>query len=193
MKPSAIGHPRRTRSQGGLQAAFTLVELVVVMTIIVIVIGTVAPSFKGFLQGRNLNNEARRVLSLTHFGLVRAVGEGVPVDLWINVKQGRYGLAACGGYTETRTNAVEFGLDQGVQMMVSPPPGALTQSNYWTPSTTRGGSMPVIRFQPDGFISDTSPQSIVFRQGQGAQIWLVENPNHVRYDLQTDHAKATRF
>lgn len=159
----------------------------------VIVIGAVAPSFKGFLQGRNLNNETRRFLSLTHFGLVRAVAEGVPVDLWINVKQGRYGLAASGGYTETRTNAVDFTLDPQVQMMVSPPPGTLTRSNFWTPSTTRGGGLPAIRFQPDGFISDTSPQSVVFRQGQGAQIWLVENPNHMRYDIQTDHAKATRF
>ena len=82
----ATGHPRAT-SKPAPCTAFTLVELVVVMTLMVIAIGVAAPSFKGFLQGRNQEDEARRFLSLTRYGLSRAVAEGMPVDLWINVKQ----------------------------------------------------------------------------------------------------------
>jgi len=169
--------------------------MVVVMTIMVVIIGTVAPNLKGFLQGRNLTNEARRFWSLTHYGSSRAINEGVPVDLWIDVKRGTYGLAASGGYTETKTNAVTMTLDADVKMAVSPSPGTLTQSNFWTPSAlsrTRGG-LPVIRFQPDGFISDNSPQSVIFGQGTAPQIWIAENPNHTRYEIEFNHAKLVRF
>jgi len=167
----------------------------------VIVISVAAPTFKAFLKGRDLENEARRMLSLTHYGAIRAVSEGLPVDLWINVKQGRYGLAACGGYTESKTNAVSFYLNnesdaqkQSLQLQVSQPPGMLTTaSNFWTPSTARRGGMPVIRFQPDGFISDTSPKTVKFAQGTDPEIWLVENTNHTRYEIQLNHAKSMRY
>jgi Tfp pilus assembly protein FimT len=136
----------------------------------VIVISVAAPTFKEFLKGRNLENEARQFLSVTRYGASRAVSEGLPVDLWINVKQNKYGMTAAGGYTETRTNAaaLTFTLDENVQMQVSQPPGMLTTvSNWWTPSTVRRGAMPVLRFQPDGFISDTSPKVVKFEEGQG--------------------------
>jgi type II secretion system protein H len=196
----ATGHPQPTGSnEGGMRAGFTLVELIVVMTILVVTISIVAPSFKGFLRGRNLTNEARRFLSITHYGSTRAVNEGVPVDLWIDVKGGRYGLAASGGYTETKTNTVDFTMDKDLKMMASPPPGTLTTSNWWTPQMTRSrGRFPVIRFQPDGFISETSPQDVVFAdvtgaKTTGAQIWVVENPNHTRYELDLNHRTMARF
>jgi len=194
----AIGLPG-TSNKPPMRAGFTLVEMVVVMSIMVITIGVVAPSFKGFLQGRNLANESRRFLSFTHYGSVRAINEGVPVDLWMDVKAGRYGLAASGGYTETQTNEVDFLLDKDLKMMVSPPQGTLTRSNWWTPDMTRGrGRLPVIRFQPDGFISDSSPQNVVFAdtsgpKGAGSQIWIVENPTHTRYDIDYNHRQVARF
>jgi Tfp pilus assembly protein FimT len=169
--------------------------MVVVLTIMVVVIGTIAPNLKGFMQGRNLANEARRFWSLTHYGMARAVAEGVPVDLWMDVKRGTYGLAASGGYTETKTNAVTLTLDPDVKMAVSPPPGSLTQSNFWTPSTlaqARGG-LPVIRFQPDGSVSDTSPGSVIFGQGTAPQVWVTENTNHTRYEIEFNHTKLVRM
>ncbi|MGA2543111.1 MAG: prepilin-type N-terminal cleavage/methylation domain-containing protein [Verrucomicrobiota bacterium] len=187
----ATGHPP-TNSKAGPPRAFTMVELVIVMTIMVIAVGVAAPSFKAFLQGSNLENEARRFLSLTRFGAGRAVAEGLPVDLGINVKQNKYWLAAVGGYTETKTNVSWFMADNNVQMLVSQSFGALTQSNFWTPSVMRGASLPIIRFQPDGFVSETSPQIIKFRQASGPEIWIVQNPNHLRYDLQLDHARSSR-
>lgn len=185
----ATGHLRPLNSRPGPRPAFTLVELVIVMSIIVITVAVAAPSFQAFLHGRNLEDEARRFLSLTRFGENRAVSESVPVDMWINIKQNRYGLAAAGGYTETKTNVWTYTADANVKMFVSPPPGTLTQSNFWTPSNLRGGATPLIRFQPDGFISETSPQIIKFRQGTDPEIWVVENPNHQRYDLELGHGK----
>jgi prepilin-type N-terminal cleavage/methylation domain-containing protein len=198
----AIGHrlPTGSRINGATRAGFTLVELIVVMTILVVTISIVAPSFRSFLRGRNLTNEARRFLSITHYGSVRAVSESVPVDLWMDVKSGRYGLAASGGYTETKTNTVDFIMDKDLKMIVGPAPGMLTTSNWWTPTMTRArGRFPIIRFQPDGFISETSPQEVVFQDATGGnktvgtQIWLVENPNHTRYELDLNHRTVTRF
>jgi len=44
--------------------AFTLIELMLVMAILLIVLAVSFPSLRGFFRGRNLDNEARRFLSL---------------------------------------------------------------------------------------------------------------------------------
>src|SRR5271163_3806543 len=85
-------------------AAFTLIELILVMTMMIIVVGVVFPSLKGFFHGRNLDNEARQFISLTRYGQSRAIAEGIPVELWINPGQARYGLQALSGYSESQTN-----------------------------------------------------------------------------------------
>ena len=168
----------------GPRPAFTLVELVIVMSLMVIAISAAAPSFRTFLTGRNQESEAWRFLALTRYGSSRAVSEGLPVDLWINIKQNKYGMAASGGYTETKTNALNFIVDTNVLMVVTQAPGMLTTvSNVWTPLTARRGAMPVIHFQPDGFISDASPESIYLRQGKESQICIAKAPTHLEYDI----------
>jgi prepilin-type N-terminal cleavage/methylation domain-containing protein len=179
--------------KAGPRAAFTLVELIVVMSLMVIAVSVAAPSLRFFLKGRSQEDEARRFLELARYGSSRAVEEGLPVDLWINVKQNTYGMAACRGYTESKTNSVTFQADADVTMQVSQPPGMLTQSNFWTPFNTRRGAAVILRFQPDGFISDTSPQIVKFTQGDNSEIWVTENSNHMRYDLELNHRRTGRF
>jgi type II secretion system protein H len=174
----AIGKQKDNR------AAFTLVELVLVMTVMVVAIGVVFPSLKGFFHGRNLDNEARQFLSLTRLGRSRAIAEGVPVELWINQRQAKYGLQALSAYTETKTDPKTFTVDQNVRLTVSPPLSLLTHSNVWTQKSGQVGALTKIRFQPDGFISDTSPQNIYFQQPDTRnEIWLAENPTHTRYEI----------
>src|SRR5438270_8363826 len=75
----------RVRSNEQRRArAFTLVELILVMTLLLIVMCVALPSLKGFFRGRNLDSEARRFLSLARYGQSRAVSEGVPMVLWID-------------------------------------------------------------------------------------------------------------
>jgi Tfp pilus assembly protein FimT len=187
----ATGHPPDLKA--GPRMAFTLIELIVVMSLMVIAVSIAAPSLKFFLKGRSHEDEARRFLELTRYASSRAVEEGVPVDLWVNIKQNTYGMAASRGYTETKTNAVSFKADADVQMQISQSLGLLTQSNFWTPFNTRRGAVAILRFQPDGFISDTSPQTVKFIEGQDPDIWVTENANHMRYDLELDHRKTGRF
>src|SRR5665213_2986277 len=177
----AIGKLRNKRR------AFTLVELIVVMVMMLVVMAVIFPALKGFFRGRNLDNEARQFLSLTRYGQSRAVSEGVPVELWINPKQGSYGLQALSGYSETQTNAQRFTLDDTVKISFSAPSAVLVRSNYWTQASGLFGAVTKIRFQPDGFISDTSPENIFFRQGDGSEVWVGEAPTHLQYEIETGH------
>ncbi len=68
----------------------------------------------------------------------------------------------------------------------------MTQSNLWTQSAPPVGSLPMIRFQPDGFISETSPDQIVFRQGADDPIWIAESANRLKYEIQASHSPPVR-
>ena len=175
---------RKNNAKARRCAAFTLIELILVMTIMVIIISLVFPSMKGFFQGRNLDNEALRFLALTRLGQSRAINEGVPVELWVNQKDGSYGLEALSGYTETQTKPEQYDLDSSVTVTLSASSSVLARSNYWSQAKAQFGAVTKIRFQPDGFISDVSPRNIYLRQGTGSQIWIAEAPTHLEYDIQ---------
>lgn len=175
--------------------AFTLVEIILVMTIMIMVIGAVFPSLKGFFHARNLDGEARRFLSLTRYGQSRAIAEGIPVELWIDPVRARYGLQTLSGYTRTDTNPIAYALDDTVKVAFSAPSSVLAHSNYWTQNITQAqvGTMVKIRFQPDGCISDTSPENIFFQQKDtGEEEWVAEASTHTRYELQTGTPKSSR-
>jgi len=173
------GKPRRSR------AAFTLIELILVMTIMLVIVSMVFPSLKGFFRGRNLDNEALRFLALTRFGQSRAVNEGLPVELWVNQRTGTYGLEAVSGYTETKnkTMPMTYKLDPSLQIVLPVATTVMVHSNYWSQTKAITGTLTKIRFQPDGFISDASPKNIYLRQGTESQIWIAEAPSHLEYDI----------
>ncbi len=179
----AIGLKKRNNVRP--QAAFTLIELILVMTIMMVIVGIAAPSLKGFFKGRNLDNEAVRFLAVTRYGQSRAINEGIPVELWVNAKGGAYGLEAVSGYTETEKKQQQYNLSPGVMIELSKPPTltatATTHSNYWMQTKAQVGNTTRIRFQPDGFISDMSPQNIYLRQEDRSQITIAEAPTHMGY------------
>jgi type II secretion system protein H len=162
------------------RSGFTLVELILVMTVMIVIISLVVPSLKGFFRGRGLNNEAVRFLALTRYGQSRAINEGVPVELWVNPKAGSYGLEALSGYTETQTKPETYTVDSTVQIALSPSSTVMVHSNYWSQSKAQFGAVTKIRFQPDGFISDASPANIYLRQNDGT-VWIAEAPTHLEY------------
>ena len=74
--------------------AFTLIELILVLALLVIITSLAAPAMANFIRGRALDSEARRLVALMHAGQSRAVSEGMPMVLWVDEKQGAYGLEA---------------------------------------------------------------------------------------------------
>jgi len=76
------------------RCAFTLIELILVLALLVIITSIAVPAVSRFVRGRALDSEARRLFALTHAAQSRAVSEGVPMLLWVDEKNGAYGLAA---------------------------------------------------------------------------------------------------
>jgi type II secretion system protein H len=166
--------------------AFTLIELILVMALLVIVIAVAAPSLSRFMRGRTLDSEARRFVSLTRYGQSRAVSEGVPVVLWINTRQGSYGLRQEAGYTEQDAKAVDFLLDKDLRLEVAGLPAQLGPLAQVRATRQSDPNSPMLRFPPDGFIDETSPQSVVIRDQRGESIWITQSRNRLNYEIHTN-------
>src|SRR6185436_5072643 len=92
------------------RSAFTLIELILVMTVLTIAASITAPALANFFRGRTLDSEARRFLALTRQGQSRSASEGLPMELWLDVQQGAYGLEAEPSYEPEDPKAVNFTL-----------------------------------------------------------------------------------
>jgi type II secretion system protein H len=185
------GSKRNDRGAARPGNAFTLIELILVMAMLLIVLGVAFPSLKRFFRGRNLDSEARRFLSLTQYGQSRAVSEGFPRVLWIDARRRAYGLQTQAGYTDSDTKAVEFALGDDLQVEVQAPASA-TRATQLNRSIAGVGNLPTIRFTPDGFLGESSPVGILLRQGADDSIWIVESTNRMNYEIQASHSPIGR-
>jgi len=189
---------------------FTLIELILVMTILTAVIGLAAPSLANFFRGRTLDSEAKRLLALTRHGQSRAVSEGIPMDLWVDTAQGTFGLEAEASYNSTDSRALDFTLDKDIRIEVinvdpantantaraaSTANPARTASLRTTGNLMRSASqplvvsehpnLPTVRFLPDGSISESSPQVLRLSDRDGASLWLALSRDLVNYEIRT--------
>jgi len=162
------------------------------MALLAIVLAVGAPSLARFFRGRTLDSEAKRFLALTRYGQSRAVSEGVPMVLWIDAKQGTYGLTAESTYAEQDGKAVQFTLDGNLKVEVEMPPAGVVQSNQWNPPSQIAGDAQTIRFMPDGFISDASPGRVLIREGDDGGLWIAQSRNRLNYEIQTDNSPGLR-
>ena len=181
--------PRRLRRA----AAFTLIELILVMAILIMAVSLTAPTLSHFFRGRTLNSEARQLLALTRNGQSRAVSEGLPMDLWLDVEQGTFGLGAEPSYETSDPKAVDFRLDGGLRLevvnntVVAPVitmNRAQQASSASVPRVTLvHANLPTIRFLPDGSFSETSPQALRLTDRDGASLWVRQARDRVSYEI----------
>ncbi len=188
------------RSRAG---GFTLIELILVMALLVIAVGVTYPALKGFFHGRVLDAEAHRLLALSRYGQTRAVTEGVPMLLWIDARTGTYGLEASPGYLDQDDKAVEFELDDDLELEVSRDTlrsgervtGLATVDAPRSSPSLRSAvrtltGLPAIQLLPDGFIGDTSPEFVKLLEGEVDARWLVQNTNRLGYELRSEEPPA---
>ena len=184
------------------ERAFTLVELLLVMSLLTVVLAIAAPSLGNFFRARSLDSEAQRLLGLTRAGQNRAVSEGLPMVLWLDAQQRRYGLEAEPTYEDQDPRALEFALSKDVDLAV-PNPTARTNANAGSnPITGRSVARPVvslsneranlpqIRFLPDGSIGDTSPLSVQLADQDGRKLSLAQSVNRMNYEIQSPRTNA---
>lgn len=172
--------------------AFTLIELMLVMAILLIVLAVSFPSLRGFFRGRNLDNEARRFLSLTRYAQNRAVSEGYPMVLWVDAKQRTYGMQAQTGYLDEDDKSVEYKIDETLELEVTRSTLVRTTATQRNETASVAGNLPAIRFMPDGFYSDSSPERIAIRQDDKDEVWIAKSENRLTYEIQTSNQQVAR-
>ncbi len=154
--------------------AFTLFELILVMALLVIITSMVAPAMSGFVRGRALDAEARRLFALIHAGQSRAVSEGLPMVLWVDEKKSAYGLEAETTGLTGDAKAESLTLDEALQI-------AVLNTGATTPSLFH--NLPAIRFVPDGTVDESSPQMVRLTDYAGFSRWLVLARNRMGYEI----------
>ncbi len=155
--------------------AFTLIELILVMALVVVITSLAAPAMSNFIRGQALDSEARRLMALIHAGQSRAVSEGLPMVLWLDEKQGAYGLQAETPGRNGDPKAENLALDTSLQIAVV---------NNGSAGTTRFGGLPAIRFLPDGTVDENSPQTLRLADAKGHALWLIESRDRNGYEIQ---------
>jgi type II secretion system protein H len=176
----------KTRNKG-----FTLIELMVVMTLLAIVISISVPSLSSFFRGRTLDGEARRLLALTHAGQSRAVSEGVPMVLWVDVAQRAYGLEEEPGYTDRDPKARDFTVDRELQIQVPNVANTLPTGTRRMQAANAGmnnphRNLPQVRFMPDGTVDEGSPSVIMLMDRGGSALWLtLARTNRMNYEIRS--------
>jgi type II secretion system protein H len=154
--------------------AFTLIELILVMALLVIVTSLAAPAMANFIRGRAMDSEARRLVALMHAGQSRAVSEGLPMVLWVDEKQGAYGLQAETTGQAGDAKAETLMVDSTLQI-------AVLNTGLGTP--TMFNNLPAIRFLADGTVDENSPQTLQLTDSAGIKRWLIESRNHMGYEI----------
>jgi type II secretion system protein H len=155
--------------------AFTLIELVLVLALLVVITSLAAPAMANFIRGRALDSESRRLFSLMHAAQSRAVSEGMPMVLWVDEKNGSYGFQAETSDKKTGDPKAEnLTLDTTLQIAVL---------NVGLSAPTTFNNLPAIRFLADGTVDESSPQTIQLTDSGGVSRWLLLNKARTGYEI----------
>jgi type II secretion system protein H len=157
-----------------VRSGFTMIELILVLALLVIISSLAAPAMANFIRGRALDSESRRLVALMHAGQSRAVSEGLPMVLWVDEKQGAYGLQAETTGQAGDAKAETLTVDSTLQI-------AVLNTGLGTPTTFN--NLPAIRFLADGTVDENSPPTLQLTDSAGIKRWLIETRNHTGYEI----------
>jgi prepilin-type N-terminal cleavage/methylation domain-containing protein len=169
--------------------AFTLVELIVVMVLLLTVASLVAPRMASFFKGRALSGEAQRVLSLLHYARSQAAAEAVPVVVWFDPARSTYGVEPAPGFSGLgEVRRLEFTLEPSLRLEVAVA-GEGVVSEQDDERLGLSPDRPAIRFNPDGFPDPAAPPRVVLRQDDGGALELALTVNRLGYEIRTPDAR----
>jgi type II secretion system protein H len=109
----------RTRTTSG----FTLLELVLVLTILAVVLAAVAPTLSGFAAGRKPQDAAAQFVALARYARSQAIADGSTYRILFDPAQSRWWLAGedSGNNPITGPYGRMFVAAEGVQMETDAP------------------------------------------------------------------------
>ena len=120
--------------------------------------------------------------------------ERAPMVLWLETEQRIYGLNADKSFVEEDPRAEQFTLDDALQVEVLRFSGAMTamQTNRFRNEKLDAGNLYIMRFNPDGFVSLSSPEAVVFRQGENEELWVAQSRNRLNYEIYASNPALPR-
>jgi type II secretory pathway pseudopilin PulG len=134
---------RRYRSS----RAMTLIELILVMFLLATIMAFSAPALSRFVSGRSLNEDARRLLSMTKYARSQAISRGTTMRLWIDSEAGRCGVKVDDPYDNEGFRPVEYGLDERAQFVIDE-------------KKKNDEGLALIRYASDGNLAEDSVRSV---------------------------------
>ena len=172
-------HPRGIVSSfefrhSGMRNAFSLIELILVLALLVVITSLVVPPMARFIRGRALDSEAMRLMALMHAAQSRAVSEGAPMMLWVDEKGGAYGVSAETVGQNGDAKAEELTLDSTL---------AISVANLGTGAATTFNNLPAIKYTADGTIDENSPQTLTLTDADGFTRQLAETKARTGYEI----------
>jgi type II secretion system protein H len=194
--------PIRPGFAGPGARAFTLIELILVMTLLAVVMAVAAPSLANFFRGRKLDSEAQRFLALTRYAQSRAVSEGLPMVLWIDRSDGTFGLREQAGFS--LQNLKPQSVKSGFKIREGAPVNfentlefRLAESLRFELETNERTQKQIetIHFSPDGAIGEGSVPSLYIvqqdrnsvrsrsRDSQESSVWITQSYTRLNYEI----------
>ena len=177
------------RRQRNTSSAFTLIELILVMVILAIVAGVVAPRLIGFSSGRDAYNSATQIVALAQYARTQSITEGRIYRLnfdpgsgkfWVTVNDG--GNYSAPGNSDaakqyTVPDGVKLSADITQQMVMLPDgtigaPGSDTSENQGQQSRNTGRNTPAanyVQFLPTGR-TDSGTITLTDKKGAKTQV-----------------------
>lgn len=168
---------------------FTLIELILVMALLAIAASLAAPQMASFFRGRSLDQEARRLLSLTHYAQSRAITEGYPMMLWIESNAGRYGLEIQSGFVANDDRAISYDLDANIQVETV---ASTNLPPYEDDGVRRETTQTGILFLPDGLVDSSSLSRVVLHHSDQTKIALRQMKNGLAFELTREDEASPR-
>lgn len=162
------------------------------MMLLAIVLTVASPSLSRFFRGRSLDSEAHRFMALTRAAQTRAVSEGVPMVVWFDAKARTYGLNADKSFVEDDPKAEEFTVDDTLEVEVIYSAEAQTagRTNLFKSDQPTTSGLYQLRFNPDGFASPASPETVAFRQGEATELRVAQSRNRLNYEIQSGRRRT---
>jgi general secretion pathway protein H len=103
------------------EKGFTLLEIIVVITLVVLILGFTTLFFGNALPGAKLNSAARELSAMIRYAKILAQNNGEPQTVLINLDTGHYGIEG----VQTRN------IPEGINIRVTDPvAGEVSRGNY---------------------------------------------------------------
>lgn len=158
-----------------------MIELIMVMVVLTAIMTVVAPSLNKFFRGAIINDEARRILGVTHLARQEAISSGMPMQVWFDLENQWFGVRELSGLdagSVTQVTAAErsgphvYQLDSNLEIELDR-------------NTTLNQSMPGIIYYPDGQLDIASLPGFYLKNKklEDQKLQIIRAPNGLRYEI----------